>query len=81
MDKGPSGKGEAHNKFELCYYRFSDKKHICLDSEQDKKLNYIYAAISGKYLIYQEWYDLVIRDMEKYCKVNKSQCPYEEYLK
>jgi len=41
----------------------------------------IYVAISGKYLIYQEWYDLVIRDMEKYCKVNKSQCPYEEYLK
>ena len=65
----------------LCYYRFSDKKSFCLDSDDDMEIrkDYSYMPGYGRYLVYQHYFDYVLRDMECYCDYHPDRCPYSDY--
>ena len=76
--------GETENEHPIsapCYYRFSDKKTVCLDSEEDALFtkHYSYMPGYGRYLIYQYYFDYVLRDMECYCDYHPDRCPYSDY--
>ena len=64
-----------------CYYRFSDKKTVCLDSDEDAVFtkHYSYMPGYGRYLVYQHYFDYVLRDMECYCDYHPDRCPYSDY--
>ena len=65
----------------VCYYRFTDKKSFCLDSDDDMEIrkDYSYIPGYGRYLIYQHYFDYVLRDMECYCDYHPDRCPYSDY--
>jgi len=63
----------------LCFYRFKDGKSFCMDDERDRKYTKVYSFIWDKYVIYQSYQDIVLRDMECYCKKHPERCPYEEF--
>ncbi len=76
--------GETENEHPIsapCYYRFSDKKTVCLDSDEDAVFtkHYSYIPGYGRYLIYQHYFDYVLRDMECYCDYHPDRCPYSDY--
>ena len=76
--------GETENEHPIsapCYYRFSDKKTVCLDSEEDALFtkHYSYMPGYGRYLVYQHYFDYVLRDMECYCDYHPDRCPYSDY--
>jgi len=76
--------GETENEHPIsapCYYRFSDKKITCMDSEEDATFakHYSYLSGGGRYLVYQHYFDIVLRDMECYCDHNPDRCPYSDY--
>jgi len=64
-----------------CFYRFSDGKSFCMDDPgHDAKIPTDYSYLpGGHYVVYQSWYDLVLRDMECYCDQFPSRCPYNDY--
>ncbi len=64
-----------------CFYRFSDGKSFCMDdADHDAKIPTDYSYLpGGHYLVYQSWYDLVLRDMECYCDQFPARCPYADY--
>ncbi|HOW50671.1 MAG TPA: hypothetical protein PLV42_01355 [bacterium] len=61
-----------------CYYRFSDGKNFCLDDARDQTIRKEYGYIWDKYYVYQSMNDIVVRDMDCYCKIDSSRCPYAE---
>ena len=76
--------GETENEHPIsapCYYRFSDKKTVCLDSDEDAVFtkHYSYMPGYGRYLVYQHYFDYVLRDMECYCDYHPDRCPYSDY--
>ena len=76
--------GETENEHPIsapCYYRFSDKKTVCLDSDEDAVFtkHYSYIPGYGRYLVYQHYFDYVLRDMECYCDYHPDRCPYSDY--
>ncbi len=76
--------GETENGHPItmfCYYRMSDKKSFCIDGEDDMKIrkDYSYLSGGGRYLVYQHYFDIILRDMECYCDHNPERCPYSDY--
>gem|GEM_PF-1770948 len=75
--------GETENEHPIsapCYYRFSDKKTVCLDSDEDAVFTKHYSYMPyGRYLVYQHYFDYVLRDMECYCDYHPDRCPYSDY--
>ena len=76
--------GETENEHPIsapCYYRLSDKKTVCLDSDEDAVFtkHYSYIPGYGRYLVYQHYFDYVLRDMECYCDYHPDRCPYSDY--
>ncbi len=65
----------------LCYYRFSDSKNICLENDRDKGIQKDYSFMYEDKLIYQSWFDIIIRDMKCHCKAYPDECPYENESK
>jgi hypothetical protein len=76
--------GETENGHPIsapCYYRFSDKKIFCIDGGEDVLFtkHYSYLPGGGRYLVYQHYRDIILRDMECYCDHNPDRCPYLDY--
>ncbi len=62
----------------LCYYRFSDSKNICLENDRDKGIQKDYSFMYEDKLIYQSWFEIIIRDMKCHCKAYPDECPYAD---
>jgi hypothetical protein len=63
-----------------CFYRFEDKKITCMENADDTPFTKHYSYLpGGHYLVYQHYFDIVVRDMECYCDHNPERCPYSDY--
>ena len=76
--------GETANEHPItmfCMYRMSDKQSFCVDGVDDMEIrkDYSYLSGGGHYLVYQHYFDIVVRDMECYCDHNPTRCPYSDY--
>lgn len=80
LEKGRTTEGD-HPITMVCYYRFGDKKSFCQDTDDDMEIrkDYSYIPGYGRYLIYQHYFNYVLRDMECYCDYHPDRCPYSDY--
>ncbi|HOW50611.1 MAG TPA: hypothetical protein PLV42_01055 [bacterium] len=60
-----------------CYYRFSDKKHFCLEDGINSDIDYSGIYFHDRWFVFQSKYDLIIRDMNGYCQEHPANCPFE----
>jgi len=70
--------GSPSDIYNLCYYRFSDKKHFCLEDGINSDIEYQDPYFHDKWIVFRSKYDLIIRDMNGYCKEHSANCPFEE---
>ncbi len=61
-----------------CYYRFLDKKHFCLEDGINSDIAYQEARFYDKWMVFQSNRDLILRDMDGYCKEHSANCPFED---
>ncbi|MGC9313241.1 MAG: hypothetical protein ACP5IA_11170 [Sediminispirochaetaceae bacterium] len=65
----------------LCFLRFKDKKHFCMDEKRNGKHYEMYNGYmwKDKYVVFNYWNDIVVRDMQCYCKEHPENCPFSDY--
>ncbi|HNT27800.1 MAG TPA: hypothetical protein PKH10_06450, partial [bacterium] len=69
--------GSPFDIYDVCYYRFSDKKHFCLEDGINSDIEYQAPYFYDKWIVFQSKYDLIIRDMDGYCQEHPENCPFE----
>ncbi|HSW59624.1 MAG TPA: hypothetical protein VLJ60_02430, partial [bacterium] len=69
-----SNGGEEDVK-DVCFYRFSDKKVVCMDESFDLKFVKDDGYIYNNYYVFRSRLDLVVRDLECYCDFYPAKCP------
>jgi hypothetical protein len=73
-----SNGGEEDVK-DACFYRFSDKKVICMDESFDSQFVKDDGYIYDNYYVFRSDQELVVRDLECYCDLYPSKCPLSDY--
>ena len=64
----------------LCFLRLKDKKHFCMDEKRNGKHYEMYNGYmwKDKYVVFNYWNDIIVRDMQCYCEESPDNCPFEK---
>lgn len=62
----------------ICFYRFKDQKSFCMKDGVDADVSEYFARMWNHYLVFQSFDDLIVRDMDGYCKENPTNCPFSD---
>ena len=64
----------------LCFLRLIDKKHFCMDEKRNGKHYEMYNGYmwKDKYVVFNYWNDIIVRDMQCYCEEYPENCPFEK---
>ncbi|HOW52668.1 MAG TPA: hypothetical protein PLV42_11575 [bacterium] len=69
--------GSPSDIYNLCYYRFSDKKHFCLEEGINSDIEYQDPYFYDQWIVFRSNRDLILRDMDAYCLEHSENCPFE----